>query len=117
MNKNGGQMGKQKDPWWRLQDLVNDETRVAVHDEFIIRIDQAIKELEELKKEKWIDHNFNWEKIQPILNLLNELEDMNNDVYLPAARSNLIKIYETTTDEGIKKDASVKRLINQRGGK
>ena len=51
MNKNGGQMGKQKDPWWRLQDLVNDETRVAVHDEFIIRIDQAIKELEELKKE------------------------------------------------------------------
>ena len=42
---------------------------------------------------------------------------MNNDVYLPAARANLIKIYETTTDEGIKKDASVKRLINQRGGK
>ena len=45
-------MVRQKDPWWRLQDLVNDETRVAVHDEFIIRIDQAIKELEELKKEK-----------------------------------------------------------------
>jgi len=104
-------MVRQKDPWWRLQDLVNDETRVAVHDEFIIRIDQAIKELEELKKEKWIDHNFNWNKIQPVLNLLNELEDMNNDVYLPTARANLIKIYATTTDQEIKNDASVKRLI------
>ena len=36
---------------------------------------------------------------------------MNNDVYLPTARANLIKIYATTTDQEIKNDASVKRLI------
>ena len=112
MNK-GGKMGRQKDPWWRLQDLVHDETRVAVHDEFIIRIDQAIKELEELKKEKWIDYNFNWSKIQPIKYLLDELEDLNSDVYLPAYKANLKRIYETTTDEGIKKDESVKRLVER----
>ena len=104
-------MGKAKDPWWRLQDLVHDKTRVAVHDEFIIRIDQIIKELKELKKEKWIDHNFNWNKIQPILDLLSELEDLNNDVYLPAYQANLVKIYAKTTDQEIKNDESVKRLI------
>ena len=43
-------MVRQKDPWWRLQDLVHDETKVKPHDEFKIRIDQAIKELEELKR-------------------------------------------------------------------
>lgn len=104
-------MVRQKDPWWRLQDLVHDETKVKPHDEFKIRIDQAIKELEELKKEKWINHSFNWSKIQPIKNLLDEMEELNDSVYLTAYNINLKRIYETTTDEGIKKDASVKRLI------
>ena len=108
---------REKDPWWRLQDLVHDETKVKPHDEFKIRIDQAIKELEELKKEKWVYHNFNWDKIQPIRNLLDEMDDMNDEIYLPAYNMNMRRIYETTTDEGIKKDASVKRLINQKGGK
>ena len=104
-------MVRQRDPWWRLQDLVHDETKVKPHDEFKIRIDQAIKELEELKKEKWINHNFNWNKIQPVKDLLDEMEDLNDSVYLPAYEINLKRIYETTTDKGIKRDASVKRLI------
>jgi len=107
-------MVRQRDPWWRLQDLVHDETKVKPHDEFKIRIDQAIKELEELKKEKWVDYNFNWNKIQPIRNLLDEMDDLNNSVYLPAYDINLKKIYETTTDEGIKNDESVKRLIESK---
>lgn len=111
MKNRRGTMVRQRDPWWRLQDLVHDETKVKPHDEFIIRIDQAIKELEELKKERWINHNFNWNKIQPIRNLLDEMDDLNDSVYLPAYKINLKRIYETTTDEGIKKDASVKRLI------
>ncbi len=104
---------RERDPWWRLQDLVNDETRVKPHDEFIIRIDQAIGELEDLKKEKWVNHSFNWSKIQPIKNLLDEMEELNDSVYLTAYKINLKRIYETTTDEGIKKDASVQRLMKE----
>ena len=107
----GSIMVKKRDPWWRLQDLVHDETKVKPDPEFFIRIDQAIKELENLKKEKLIYHNFNWDKIQPVKDLLDEMEDLNDTVYLPAYKMNLKKIYNSTTDQEIKNDASVKRLI------
>ena len=70
-------------------------------------------ELEDLKKEKWVNHSFNWSKIQPIKNLLDEMEELNDSVYLTAYKINLKRIYETTTDEGIKKDASVQRLMKE----
>ncbi len=104
-------MVRQKDPWWRFQDLVQDETRVKPHDEFKIRIDQAIKELEELKKEQWIDHNFNWDKIQPIRNLLDEMDELNDSVYFPAYKMNMRRLFITTTDEGIKNDQSIKDYL------
>ena len=104
-------MVKKRDPWWRLQDLVHDETKVKPDPEFFIRIDQAIKELENLKKEKLIYHNFNWDKIQPVKDLLDEMEELNNNVYFPALKANLKMIYKTTTDQEIKNDESVKSLI------
>ena len=104
-------MVKKRDPWWRLQDLVHDETKVKPDPEFFIRIDQVIGELENLKKEKLIDHSFNWSKIQPIKNLLDEMEELNDKVYLSAYNMNLKRIYKSTTDEEIKNDESVKRLI------
>ena len=85
-------MVKKRDPWWRLQDLVHDETKVKPDPEFFIRIDQVIGELENLKKEKLIDHSFNWSKIQPIKNLLDEMEELNDKVYLSAYNINLKKI-------------------------
>ena len=104
-------MVKKKDPWWRLQDQANEQTKVKPDPEFFIRIDQAIKELENLKKEKLIDHNFNWNKIQPVKDLLDEMEELNNNVYFPALKANLKMIYKTTTDQEIKNDESVKSLI------
>ena len=80
-------------------------------EEYEMVIDDLEDQIEDLKKERWVDHNFNWNKIQPIRNLLDEMDDLNDSVYLPAYKINLKRIYETTTDEGIKKDASVKRLI------
>ena len=63
------------------------------------------------KKEKLIYHNFNWDKIQPVKDLLDEMEDLNDTVYLPSYKMNLKKIYNSTTDQEIKNNASVKRLI------
>ena len=41
------------------------------------------------------------------------MEELNDSVYLTAYKINLKRIYETTTDEGIKKDASVQRLMKE----
>ena len=104
---------RQKDPWWRFQDLVHDETKVKPHDEFKIRIDQAIKELEDLKKEKWVNHSFNWDKIQPIRNLLDEMEELKDGIYLPAYKMNMRRLFITTTDEEIKNDQSIKDYLGK----
>jgi len=108
-------MGKKRDAWWRFQDLIGAKARIKPDKNFIPKIDQAIEELEALKKTEWIDQGFSWNKTQPILDLVNELDEMHSDNFIKAWDNTSIRLWDKLDqiDPEIKKDESVKRLMSK----
>ena len=108
-------MARQRDPWWRFQDLIGAKARIKPDKNFIPKIDQAIEELEALKKTEWIDQGFSWNKTQPILDLVNELDEMHSDNFIKAWNNTSLRLWDKLDqiDPEIKTDESVKRLMSK----
>ena len=108
-----------KSNWWRFQALIGKKMKMKADNRHLSLIDRIVNQLQSLKNEELIESDWCHDnpdqcwthKIRRIDDLVQELEHIYDEDLSRISNKQTLKIFKTTTDQGIKNDQEIKTSI------
>ena len=105
--------------WWRFQTLIGQKMKMKADNRHLSLIDRIVNQLQSLKNEELIESDWQHDnpdqcwthKVGRINDLVQELEHIYDDDLGRISKKQSLKIFKSTTDQEIKNDQEIKKLL------